>query len=155
MITQQRKISGTVLSLRCMQCEAEFPHFLFSGEEDTDTAGLCSLSSIDADELIIGELEIEEWNNFDTNGALHFEHRLSEQLNRHDLKVVRLLRVEQAKNVGNGMNFQDFRKAYNPPAMVFSCICCVDGESRTSEEITVENFQSLGGKISPIGRLVL
>lgn len=155
MMDKQRKIAGTVLKLRCTHCAATFPHFLFAGEGDTDTDGLCSASSCEQNELVLGELELDEWNDFENNGALHFEKRLSEQLGRHDLKTVRLLRVEKTENSGIGMNFRDFRNAYKPPVLVFSCACCTEGESRATEEITVDDFQRLGGKISPIGRLVL
>lgn len=153
MTDQVRKVEGTVAKLSCTKCRATFPHFIFSGEDDTDTAGLGSLSSCDKNEIVIGELEPSEWNNFDGPGSASFEERLSVQLGRRDLRVVRLLRVERDGNVGLGKSFSDFRKAYKSPKLVFSCACCADGEARPLEEITVEDFKRLGGKISAIGHL--
>lgn len=148
-----RIVDGTILKLRCDACDAVFPHFLFSGEADSDTAGLCSASSCGKDELVIAEAEPREWSDVaHTDSAVG--NRISEQLQRNDLKVVRLLRVERELGA-NGLSFSDFRRAYKPPVLIYSCVCCVNGESRAIEEITVEDFQRGGGQIITTGRLAL
>jgi hypothetical protein len=148
-----RIVEGTILRLRCDACSSVFPHFLFSGEEDSDTAGLCSASSCEKDELVIAEAEPSEWNDLaHTDAAVGS--KIAEQLQRNDLKVVRLLRVERETGA-TGLSFSDFRKAYKPPTLIYSCACCANGESRAIEEITVEAFQKAGGRIITTGRLAL
>lgn len=151
----QRIVVGTVLRLRCQACGAVFPHFLFTGEEDGDTAGLCSASSCDQNEVVIAEAEPAEWNDFVLTGAMAIEKRLAQQLVRGDLKVLCLLRIEREESAAAGLSFRDFKKAYKPPVLVFSCACCADGESRAIEEIAVDDFQNSGGRILVTGRLVL
>lgn len=151
----KRKIDGTVVILQCSNCGTAFPHFLFSGEGDVDTAGLYSVSSCKKNEIVLGEMESNEWNHFDDGGILSFEARISKQLGRDDLRSTRLLRLEKGNGVATGVNFREFIKTYRSPIQVFSCICCASGESRFVEEITVQEFLLKGGGISTLGRLEL
>lgn len=153
MISSPRIVDGTIVRLRCDACDSVFPHFLFSGEEDSDTAGLCSASSCGKDELVIVEAEPSEWNDLNHTDAA-VGNRIAEQLQRNDLKVVRLLRVERDSGA-TGLSFSDFRKSYKPPILIYSCACCANGESRAIDEVTVGDFQRAGGRIITTGRLVL
>lgn len=155
MTMQKRSVVGTVLRLRCQACGAVFPHFLFSGDEDTDTAGLCSASGCDQNEVVIVEAEPDEWNDFEGAGASAIEKRLAQQFGRTDLKVLRLLRVERETAPAAGLSFRDFKNGYKPPVMVYSCSYCADGESRVVEELMVGDFQQSGGRILLTGRLTL
>ncbi|MFA7293734.1 MAG: hypothetical protein WC023_15950 [Rhodocyclaceae bacterium] len=132
-----------------------FPHFLFSGEEDTDTAGLCSASSCNQNEVVIAEAEPDEWNNLESTWTLVIEKRLAQQLGRTDLKVLRLLRVERETTPAAGLSFREFHKGYKSPMLVYSCACCGKGESRVIEELTVGDFKKSGGQILVTGRLTL
>lgn len=155
MTRPERSVTGMVLRLRCNACGAVFPHFLFSGDEDGDTVGLCSASCCDKSEVVILEAEPSEWNNFESAGILAIEERLALQFGRADLKVLRLLRVEHEITSGTGLSFRDFKKAYQPSVLVYSCACCAEGESRAIEELTVGDFQKLGGRIFVAGKLTL
>lgn len=155
MTTPPRLVAGSVLRLRCQTCGAVFPHFLFSGEKDTDTAGLCSASSCDQNEVVIVEAEPSEWNDLERTGATAIERRLAQQLGRPDFRVLRLLRVEREAAPAAGVSFGDFKKGYKPPVLVYSCACCAKGESRAIDELTVGDFQESGGEILVTGRLTL
>jgi hypothetical protein len=157
MMNEQRTriVSGTVKLLRCDKCGASFPTFVFVGEDDSDTAGLCTASVCGRQEVVLAEAEPSEWNDFDKNGSASIEHRLRTQIGEDRLKIIRLLRVEKAASVSaQGMSFQDFKKAYKPPTLIYSCACC-DGESRVVSEMSIEEFERTGGRLVPIGRLVL
>jgi len=122
------RVEGTVLKLRCSKCGSTFPHFRFSGDTDMVTAGLGSATSSARSELILAKMEAAEWNEFDVDGARRFEQRLSQQLGRSDIRVLRLLRVDKQSELLRGLSFADFRKTYIPPKLYFSCACCPDGE---------------------------
>lgn len=111
----ERVVHGTVLMLRCHACGATFPHFLFSGENDTATAGLCSLSRCNQNEVYIGEATAVEWNDFEGASRKAFEKRMRHEFGVSDLKVIRLLRVEEIDTSMPGQSFQEFRKSYTPP----------------------------------------
>ena len=149
----QRKVTGTVLKLRCAACGKVFPHFRFSGEDDTDTVGLYSLSNCNQDDLVIAEMTPSEWNGFEQNGAHEFESRIRHQLHRDDLRLVRLVRTELPPVSGAGMSFQEFRKTYKALEEIFSCPCCETGESALVEELMIDRFRDLGGTITVVGSL--
>jgi len=151
----KRKIHGTVVKLQCSSCGRTFSHFLFSAEGDADSAGLHSLSSCKKNEIVLGEMESNEWNNLDSGGILVFEARLSKHLGRDDLRATHLLRVGKKNGTATGVNFRDFMKTYQPPIQVFSCIFCAGGESKSTEETTIKEFLSTGGCISEVGQLDL
>lgn len=155
MSESHREVEGTIQRLRCDACGSVFPHFLFSGEEDSDTAGLCSAAVCGQKEvLVIVEADPSEWNDFASGVVASLEDRLKKQCAFGDLKVIRLLRVER-EPAAAGLSFSDFRKAYKPPVPIYSCVCCDTGESRISEEVTVKDFVNSGGRILLTGRLAL
>ncbi len=151
----QRKVTGSVLKLWCAACGKVFPHFRFSGEDDTDTAGLYSMTSCDRDELVVAAMDPSEWNGFEQNGAHEYESRIGRHLHRDDLNLVKLLRIESPPVSGSGVSFHDFRKTYIAPAEIFSCPCCETGESTIVEELTIDQFKELGGKITVVGSLAV
>ena len=111
MTRNARRIEASVVRLRCSTCEAVFPHLVFSGENDVTTSQLCSLSSSNTNEVVAVEAEAAEWNDFEGSGAQALEQRMRLHLNRGDLRLIRLIRVEPAKSSGSAMSFQDFRNA--------------------------------------------
>ncbi len=127
-------VAGSILRLRCQACGAVFPHFQFAGERETETGGLFSASSGKANEVLVFEAKPEEWKDFDRSGATLAEKRIAEEQGRDDLRVIRLLRIESALSAGKEMSLAQFKAAYRPPVMVYSCACCESGESRRVEE---------------------
>lgn len=139
-----RQIEGYVVTLRCGACGQHFPHFTLVGDSDASTAGVGSLSSYEENEVVVAELSSKELGQ---ESAEAFEERLAKQLNRADLRRVRLLRVEKNESPARGLSFQEFRKQYVPPVLVYSCIRCSGGESRPTGELTVDEFRHRGGKV--------
>lgn len=148
-----RKISGEVQEVRCNSCGSVFHHFLFSGEDDAETAGLCSASRRNIATLVIAEATPDEWRFFGGDGLLSLEARLASNLNMTDLKVLRLLRVEQSGGAAAGKSFQDFLHAYKPPTLVYACPACNHGEASVIAEYTTGEFQARGGKLVVVGDL--
>ncbi len=146
-----RKIAGSVLILRC-ENGSTFPHFQPSGDTDVETAGIGSLTSCDKNEIVLAEMTSREWTSIEKSGAEEFEKRISRELKRDDLRFVHLLRAEERAPESKAMSFQDFRKAYRPPILVFSC-ACADGESRVTKEMSMEEFRASGGRVTTLGNL--
>lgn len=155
MVSNNRIVVGTVLKLGCQQCGATFPHFVFSGDTDMATVGLCSASSCARDALVLFEVEAAEWRDFALGEVAAIEERLARQFPGEALRLVQLLRVESDDSAAKGMSFRDFKKVYKAPVLVYACICCVDGESRAQDEISTEKFRRAGGNIMLTGQLLL
>ncbi len=147
MITSNRAVEGTLLRLRCQECLSEFPHFIFAGEDDLDTEYLSSASACDTNEIVLFQVSPDIWEKGDDSRNLLIEMDLEKMLGRNDFRVVRLLRVEEKNDSAAGLSFQDFMKSYRPPVLVFSCPCCNSGESHSIGEMTIEEFESTGGRI--------
>lgn len=142
-----RKIDGYVLRLKCSRCNHEFPHVVFSGDTDMVTMGLSSLTAPEANEVIIGELSIAEYKlGFDA-GLQAFEQRISETLQRTDLRTVRLLRSE-VEQPPKGISFQAFRQQYKPPRIFYSCAACMIGEATEVDKLDWQRFENAGGQIT-------
>jgi hypothetical protein len=125
------------------------------GEADTDTADIGAATSCEKNEIVITEINSDEWNNWEAGGILEFEKRISQQLGRDDLRVVRLLRVEPTHQVARGISFKEFQKKFVRPQLVFSCIHCTDGESTSVAEESIEEFRRSGGSVSILSPLLL
>jgi hypothetical protein len=151
----QRLVEGTITILRCDSCGATFPHFVFSGEEDTDTCRLCSASSCERNEVVLLEVESDEWGELERSITLTVERRLGALLVRSDLKIPRILAVEQSDSSTVGLSFKDFQKAHKPPVVVYTCICCASGKSRPIERYTTKDFRQTGGIVTTVGQLFL
>ena len=150
-----RKVSGDVQEVRCDACGSVFHHFLFFGEDDTETAGLCSASRRNILDVVIAEATPDEWRACDGNGLSLLEARLSDALNLTDLKVLRLLRVEQSGSAAAGKSFKDFLQTYTPPTLVYACPSCSQGKAHVIAEFTADEFKARGGKLTAIGDLYI
>jgi hypothetical protein len=142
-----RKVTGDVQEIRCNICDSVFHCFVFTSEDDTGTAGLCSASRCNQPEVVIAEATPEEWNACDAGDSKILEDRLSRNLNLHGLKILRLLRVEQPNSSSEGRRFQDFSRTYKSPTLVYACPCCTHGEGYVTKEYSVPEFQYHGGKL--------
>lgn len=139
-----RRIDGYVLRLRCERCERKFPHVIFSGDTDMATDGLCSLTAVGQDEVVIGEFDASE-RSLDYDGAeSEFGERISRLLGRNDLRVVRLLRSEPSSSPRE-MSFRLF----------YSCPICPSGEAQKIEKMDWGRFRAAGGQITIIGDMAL
>lgn len=148
-----RAVDASIDMLRCANCGKEYPHAVFTGEFDTSTDLLGTATSCEYNEVVIAEMTREEWDPYpDDIGRQLFEVRLAQDLNRTDLHVLKLLRIER-HDPPLGLSPKEFRRQYVPPVAVYACPCCGQGESTETIEITPAEFQRRGGRITVVGPL--
>lgn len=150
-----RIVSGTIIELHCQSCGAKFPHFIFSGETDIDTTGLCSASVCNEPIVIITEIHPNEWSTFTSAMPIKIETRLRQETGLTNIKIPQLLKVEIKTPIEKKSNFRNFISNYRPPELIYSCICCSSGECRTTSERSIEEFIKLHGTIQTIGNIIL
>jgi hypothetical protein len=146
-----RFIEGYINKLDCRSCKALSYGFTFSGDTDMATQGLASLTSVITNELILFEMTGSEWNNYSDQTSA--EHRISILLKRDDLRAALFLRTEDTSPNGKGINFQEFRKNYKPPAVIYKCPICETGEAVSIEKQTIADYKNNGGTIICLNNL--
>ena len=142
-----RLIEGEIAQMRCDACHAEFPHFVFVGEGDTDTQGLCSATLCGASRVAVFEVNPLEWKDLGEGSVSQIEARVSAEFGRPGLRVLRLLRVEGTTSGSPGMPFKDFKKLHSRTVVVYSCVCCTTGESKETGKISTGAFRATGGEL--------
>ena len=103
---------------------------------------LASLSSLTTNEIVVVEAEPADWSD-ETEQCLQV--RVNEQLDRLDLRFVRLLRAEESEAT-EGVSFQDFLNRYRPRRLIYACPNCVAGEATPVREQTPSDYQRDGGR---------
>lgn len=141
-------IEGTISILRCEGEGHSTPYLTFSGDTDMATAGLRCLSSIVLDEIVVAKMAPQE---FDDEGGKAFQGRINSLLDRNDLRFVRLRRVEAATPPA-GSSFQDFRRTYAPPRLVFACPQC-GLDAVTERSAMPSDYKRAGGTLTVVADL--
>jgi hypothetical protein len=100
--------------------EEPFPHVLFSGESDAETASWTSLTATSRNEVVVFTLTSSEWEAGE-EGCEAALKRISSLLGRSDLVQIKLLRVEKAP-AASGFSFQAFRRSYGHPEPIYSSL---------------------------------
>jgi hypothetical protein len=134
-----------------LQCEVEghlTPLLTLSGDTDMVTAGIASLSSVVANEIIVADLNASELG--DPSGE-NFQNRINRLLRRGDLRLVQLRRTEATAGSA-GSTFQAFQKTYAPPRLVFACPRC-DADAVAIRTQTPTNYKRGGGMITVMADL--
>ena len=118
----------------------EFPHFVFSADTDMPLGGLLSLTALNRRELVLAEAAPGEA----PDAAVA---RVSQKLERKDLRLIHLLRREEPQTVV-GESFQAFRaRLQEHPSRLFYSNLDGNGESRVLREEAAESFVANGGVI--------
>lgn len=123
-----------------------FPIVRFTGDTDMVTEGWVSLTSTERPEVVVTQATAEEWNSLESTGASQIEARINRQLGRNDLRYVRLMRVEDQGNP-KGVSFQEFRKAYKPPKLLYQDIYSPTSQASEVSQTTRADFERGGGKV--------
>ena len=142
-------IGGEISTLLCRSCGKRTPYLTFVGDTDMVTNGLVSLSSISRNEIVVAEAQGNELRDGEGAATLN---RISEQLDRNDLRAVRLLRAEDG-NANAGLSFQSFRENYQPPSLIFSCPHCVTGEAEVEKRLSLAEYRRDGGHLTVLADL--
>ena len=103
-----------------------------------------SFTSTDCKELILAEVTVAECSD-GVEGEEACRRRIGKKLERDDLLLIRLIRREDENQ--SGQSFQDFRKNYKAPRLVYSDPFSTNGEAELIRREEVETFLSHGGKI--------
>ena len=139
-----RWINASVSMLLCSKVGHKVPYVTFSGDTDMVTAGLASVSSISKSEIVVGEMTPPELA--DKTGLL-FENRMNAELGRDDLRIARLLRIDEA-DIPAGLSFQEFQRGYVAPRLVFACPRCISEEAIQTERQTLADYVYAGGMLT-------
>jgi hypothetical protein len=154
MSAASKPVKGSVRLLVCKVCDNRFPTFDYEVESDADAIGLYSAGLCGGTDLILMELDFEEWKAAQSGELHHIPPRLGAEIANGYL-VTHVLRVEGPPLPPAGTSFSEFRKQYKAPTVIYSCPCCESGEANTLAEITTEEFIRSGGKLRALPPLNL
>ncbi len=129
------------------------PRFEFECETDTGAVGLFSAAKCNGLDVVIGEVTLEEWTEMQSGRLLHVPARLSSALDIGNLHVLHIRRIRQGALPPAGIPFAEYRKLYKPPVVIFSCPCCNGGEAIEVQELSISEFESIGGRVIALGKL--
>jgi hypothetical protein len=155
MNTSKRLIKGSINIIICASCKIKFPIFSFEDEADTDSIGLYSAGSCISPDVAVVEATNTEWNEIVEKKSKELPSRIIKILGRDDFRIAQIIRVEKTVSIPQGTSFSDYRKLYQRPVVVYSCPCCIIGESTLGEELTLQQFYAIGGKTLMTGNLEL
>ncbi len=129
-----RKIRGQIGWLKCSACRKEFPVFIFSGDVDMSTDGLCSSVDLKSKKIYIYEA-----------------HNRDEFCRKSDCIEPELLSVER-EVYRPGESFQEFlRRSRGRDVYKYRCpICCgsdaVMQQKLTKEEVSLKGYEIVLGE---------
>jgi hypothetical protein len=155
MTTTINLVRGSVKLVTCQACGSDIPLFEFDMETDTDGIGLCSAARCNQMNIVIAETTLEEWKAMKAGELRHLPLRLAKEFQVSDFHVLHIKRIDQQTPAPTGTSFAEFKKNYRRPIVVYDCPCCEAGEGTETEELTVAEFEKSGGRIFPLGNLVL
>jgi len=142
-------IYNTILWLESQRTGGRFPMAQFSGDTDMVTAGWVSLTSISCHEIVVTQLTAEESqaSASEPSAYVQVENRVNAALGRDDLRIPWLVRIEERGSQAVGLSFQEFRKVYRPPRLLYRDILAPDSLSEELSRVSREEFESSGGRL--------
>jgi len=114
----------------------------FSADSDMATIGWVSLTSTLVAEVVIAEMTATEFGAAQPEGHKQVEKRINQTLSRDDLRCVWLDRVEETQVSAAGLSFQEFRKLYVPPRLLYRDIYSEGSVAEKVRESTLADFQA-------------
>lgn len=155
MISKSNFVRGSVKLITCQTCGSKIPLFEFETETDVDGVGLCSAARCNQMDLVIAEMTLDEWKSITTGELRQLPLRLATEVGANDHHVLHIKRIDQEALPAAGSSFSEFRKGYRPPSIIYECPCCDEGDGIETDELTISEFENLGGHIFSLGNLVL
>ena len=152
MIGQGRIVRGSVAIVMCRTCRASFPLFEFEVESDTGAVGLCSAAKCNGLNIVIAETTVDEWKEMQAGALSALPSRID---GFSDFHVLHIKSIEKSSNPPAGISFSEFRRLYSSPIVVYTCPCCTDGEAIKAREMTISEFEAMGGRLVVLGSLVV
>lgn len=142
-------IYDTILWLQSKTTSRQFPIVQFSGDTDMVTDGWLSLTSVAQPVIVITQATADEYRAIaqSNDGYLTVEHRVNAALGRTDLRCSWLVGVEETTKPAGGTSFQEFRKSYQPPKLLFRDILAQESLASEVSRTTRSEFERNGGKV--------
>lgn len=152
MIGRGNAICGSVAMVTCQTCHGSLPVFEFELESDLGAIGLCSAAECNGLNLVIAEVNIHEWQAMQDGKLRTLPDRIGGFERFH---VLHIKRIERSPDPPVGISFSEYRKIYKPSVVIYSCPCCAHGEALKDKELTIIQFEKLGGQITALGGLIV
>ncbi len=152
MIGQSKVVRGSVAIVACRTCQSNLPIFEFEAESDVGSVGLCSAAKCNGLDIVIAETTMEEWKELQSGRLSTLPLRLGFF---PDFYVLHIRRIEKGLDPPAKISFSEFRRLYKPPIVFYACPCCVDGEAAKTREMTISEFEGMGGRITALSGLVV
>lgn len=155
MMSENRTVGGSVKILACRNCKSILPLFEFETEADTDSMGLFSAAQCNGLVIVIAEATLEEWSTIQSGELSILPPRLACPAELKGFHILSIKRIERGYAPPSGISFLEFKKLYRAPVVVYACPCCAVGDALETQELTVNEFESRGGRIIALGSLVV
>ena len=139
-------IFDAILWLESHETRKQFPMVQFSADSDMATIGWVSLTSTLVAEVVVAEMTATELGAAQPQGHKQVEKRINQALSRDDLRCIWLDRVEEAQVSAAGLSFQEFRKLYVPPRLLYRDIYSEGSVAEKVRESTLADLQASGGQ---------
>lgn len=140
-------IDDTILWLESKGTGRRFPVARFSADTDMPTVSLVSLTSITRQEIVVAQLTAGECNAGELLRYQQMQSRINAALHRDDLRAVWLVCAEERKPYTPGLSFQEFRRIYRSPCLLYRDIFEEDSLAEQVFEVSRRDFESGGGQI--------
>ena len=144
------KIPGYIEWAKSQSTGKEFPVFIACADIDYVTDGLCSVTSITDNLIVVGQATSDEYKQGPREGAEEFQRRANEALSREDLRAVHVEEVVEQNIDVKKLSFQEYLKQDKPPRILYTDIYATDGKAEAVREQSIEDFISEGGRVEII-----
>jgi hypothetical protein len=151
----RKLVRGSVKIVQCRECNSNMALFVFESETDVDSVGMCSATKCDGLSIIVAETTLDEWKDIESGKLSKLPSRLIDNPAMNAFHILHIKRIEQSPQPPAGVPFSEFRRSYKPPAVIYSCPCCGDGDAVETQEVTLSEFEGMGGHIVALGNLVV
>jgi hypothetical protein len=155
MSREKNVVTGSIKMITCRSCNSEIPLFAFDSETDVDSVGLCSAAQCNDLRVVVAETTLDEWKMMESGEVVNLQSRIVGASGVEDLHILLMRRIERGPEPAVGVPFSEFRKAYKPPVVIYSCPCCNSGDAVVTQEYSVPEFEELGGRVVTVGSLVV
>lgn len=155
MSREKNIVNGSIKMIACRLCNSKIPLFAFESETDVDTVGLCSAAQCNDRRVVVAETTLDEWKMMESGDVVNLQSRIIGASGIEDLHILLIRRIERGPEPAAGVPFSEFRKAYKPPVVIYSCPCCNSGDAVETQEYSVWEFEELGGRVVTVGNLVV
>ena len=145
-------IEATITQLRCESCRFTSADVRFVGDTDMVTNGLATASSSKNMEVAVGRLATDDVGKGFDAAMEDFASRVSSETGG-DFRAVPIV-GERGGFKPVGVAFQEFRRLYRAPEIIYRCPRC-GGEAVVTREMSPAQFEAEGGMIRSFDEVLI